>query len=552
MSEELTKLIDKTVGKKGRLRVPAYWMHKVLSGIVGYVKERVEKLEKHLLTVEEFNYPPMEIILNKYDGVLNFAKPNLRLDLISGGLYTLKATVAAEYTLYGFLNEEAYININNESTELKVSDFGFYKIKIINISTSGSRLLLDIKPITPNGSFILLSHTGESGTQPIVTTLAASQHLYYDGNKLYDKQFDFPNSYQVFNFIIISSSENTPDKFCTGLNTLIGVSLANIMAINVRSFENCTKLRSVKLQEGLLEIRGLAFHNCTSLERINIPDSVAVIESQAFYNCPKLTSINIPKSLRFIPYGAFWACTGLTELDIPNSVEAIGELAFANCKQVISVTIPASVTKIGENAFGGCKGIKSVYITDLAAWCNIDFVSLNSSPFYYDDNISNHYLYLNGEEVRDLVIPESVTEIKQLTFAGCGRLTSATIPDSVTTIGRSAFRYCTGLTNIEIPDSVTEIRTYAFAYCMGLTRISVGKAVTEIGDYVFNNCVSLQIVDCSNSTLVPNVGIVLFNDISNNFKVIVPDALYDDWIVAPGWSGYAGHIVKASEYVETE
>ena len=56
------------------------------------------------------------------------------------------------------------------------------------------------------------------------------------------------------------------------------------------------------------------------------------------------------------------------------NVTGIGANAFENCSGLTSVTIPSSVTKIDKDAFKDCSGLKSVNISDLAAWCNIDFV----------------------------------------------------------------------------------------------------------------------------------------------------------------------------------
>ena len=40
-----------------------------------------------------------------------------------------------------------------------------------------------------------------------------------------------------------------------------------------------------------------------------------------------------------------------------------------------------------------------------------------------------------------------------------------------------------------------------------------------------------------------------FNNTNSTFKIIVPDALYSQWIVATNWSTYASQIVKTSEYI---
>ena len=139
------------------------------------------------------------------------------------------------------------------------------------------------------------------------------------------------------------------------------------------------------------------------------------------------------------------------------SVISIGERAFMNCFGLDSITIPNSVTSIGDAAFNECSNLTWVHISDIAAWCNIDFDGPDSNPLYYA-----HHLSLNGEQVKDLIIPNSVTSIGNYAFSGCSGLTSVTIPNSVTSIGYGVFSGCSGLTSVTIPNSVTSIGDYAF------------------------------------------------------------------------------------------
>jgi hypothetical protein len=171
---------------------------------------------------------------------------------------------------------------------------------------------------------------------------------------------------------------------------------------------------------------------------------------------------------------------------IPDRCQTTGYNAFSWNDQLESVFIPSSVTYIDGEAFNGLPSLTSVHITDLAAWCNIDFRSESSNPLY-----EAHHLFMNSQEIKDLVIPNSVTSISNYAFYGCSGLTSATIPNSVTSIGDWAFYDCTDLTSITIPNSVTSIGIYAFSGCYGLTSITIPNSVTSIGSGAFSGCSDL-------------------------------------------------------------
>ena len=226
-----------------------------------------------------------------------------------------------------------------------------------------------------------------------------------------------------------------------------------------------------------------------SVEHEGVAYSVTSIGDYAFWDCSGLTSVTIPNSVTSMGGFAFYYCTGLTSVTIPNSVTSIGDYAFYYCTGLTSITIGNSVTSIGEMAFWTCDGLTSVHISDIAAWCNIDFDASYSNPLSYA-----HHLYLNGEEVKDLVIPNSVKSIGVGAFGGCSGLTSVTIPNSVTSIESGAFAACSGLTSVTIPNSVTSIGVRAFDDCSGLTSVTIGNSVTSIGNHAFYNCDGLTSV----------------------------------------------------------
>ena len=86
---------------------------------------------------------------------------------------------------------------------------------------------------------------------------------------------------------------------------------------------------------------------------------------------------------------------------------------------------------------------------------------------------------------KEIVIPDSVTEIGSQAFSGCGKLTGVSIPNSVTMIRDRAFFDCNSLASITIPDSVTDIELQAFCNCTSLKSVTIPASVTYIGDEAF-------------------------------------------------------------------
>lgn len=135
-------------------------------------------------------------------------------------------------------------------------------------------------------------------------------------------------------------------------------------------------------------------------------------------------------------------CTGLTSVVIPSTVSIIYDGAFSSCQSMTSVTIAASVTQMGYAAFNDCPALTQVnYGGSLLQWMNIDF------GWYGNPLVYGHHLYIDGQEVTNLVIPEGVTMIKPCVFHGM-ELGRVTIPSTVDSICDNAFRDCSGLARV--------------------------------------------------------------------------------------------------------
>ena len=235
----------------------------------------------------------------------------------------------------------------------------------------------------------------------------------------------------------------------------------------------------------------------------------------------------------------------VTYNDVTYCVTTIRKNAFTGCS-LNSIEIPSSITKICQEAFynGGASTVK---IKDLAAWCNINFES------YFKTNplSTASHLFVNDEEIHDLVIPDGVKTITSHAFYYFSGLTSVKIPSSVTSIGVECFAYCTNIKTVEVGDNTSQeaatilgqrafykcqnatsvilgnnivgIGHEAFGYCNSLQSIVIPNSVTTITNHAFASCENLESVQLSNN--LKRIEWATFSSCYNLKSIIIPDGV---------------------------
>ena len=231
-----------------------------------------------------------------------------------------------------------------------------------------------------------------------------------------------------------------------------------VTAIADRTFYNCRSLTEVSLPAGLLSIGKAAFQG-SAIKDIVVPDAVSTIGDYAFYGCSNLASACIAPSVRTIGDYAFYnsITSGLT---LNEGLVAVGEQAFAayTNRNLPSIYMPSTLKSVGSGAFLN-RTVAKVNISDVAAWCGIDFADVDANPL----KSSTQKLFVNDEQVKSLVIPAGTPEIRPYAFYNCTTLESVELDEELLSIGTQAFFDCTGIKELTIPCNVAEIGSRAFS-----------------------------------------------------------------------------------------
>lgn len=199
-------------------------------------------------------------------------------------------------------------------------------------------------------------------------------------------------------------------------------------------------------------------------------------------------------------------------------------------------------TTITNFAFSKCVRMTSIVLPDtLTNLKQAGFSGCTSlSSIDIPDSVTTigESVFEDCTSLSSVTIGSGVTKLGFSSFCNCSSLTEVTIPESVTNISDRVFEDCKKLSSITIPNSVTSIGNYTFYKCTSLSSVTIGNSVTELGDCAFHSCSSLTEITCLAPT-APKIGSKAFNGIENNNGTLsVPQgADYGTWTsVLTSWT----------------
>ena len=228
------------------------------------------------------------------------------------------------------------------------------------------------------------------------------------------------------------------------------------------------------LGKPVMRVASDAFKDQKAVTKIVLPDSVVQIGGGAFSGCKSLRELRLSPGVKKLTYRTVFECDALERLDLPEGLEELQQDAVVLCASLSAVSLPSTLKKM-ENNFAGCP-VREYYISDLAAYCAISGRR---------DVYEGCRLFLDGEEVVDLVLPEAQYIRMEGAFAGFG-IRSVSFPAGLKSIADNAFAL-TELESIALPEGLKQIGRYAFAYTK-IAEVSFPSTLGYIGSGAFDRC----------------------------------------------------------------
>ncbi|CAJ1959664.1 unnamed protein product [Cylindrotheca closterium] len=151
----------------------------------------------------------------------------------------------------------------------------------------------------------------------------------------------------------------------------------------------------------------------------------------------------------------------------------------SNEDETPKMTIPVT---LGREVFWGCRSLTHVKFPS-----NMALTEIPGHAFSYC--FALHTFELPGSSQSSLKV------IGECAFLFCEALTELVMPDSIVEIKRQAFFECRKLRLVTMPNRLEMIGKEAFAYCSELQHMTLSSSVHSLGINVFHNCRSMRFLD---------------------------------------------------------
>ena len=106
------------------------------------------------------------------------------------------------------------------------------------------------------------------------------------------------------------------------------------------------------------------------------------------------------------------------------------------------------------------------------------------------------------KNIREIILPKSLLDIKWGSFEGCSSLEYICIPENIKEIPWSCFKDCVNLRSVYLPEGLSIIESKAFMGCVSIEHINIPSTVEEIYHEAFKNCSALETISIPDNVFI--------------------------------------------------
>ena len=296
------------------------------------------------------------------------------------------------------------------------------------------------------------------------------------------------------------------------LNVLNNTGLYKITCIGAGAFyQEASKQHNLKriiIPEGVTEVKGGFLRYSQGLESVKLPTTLeGTLPRYSITDNKVLKTLTIPHQVTNIDSEAFTATTGLETVYVPSTITDITPITNnSSTANIIYFNIPTAYGSKTSTPIEICIGGNSADSgnrDDLDGSCIINRNGSTVDLRMIDGNYKIKEIGTSAfsgwgndgcaKNLKEIVIPEGVTDIAKEAFRFCGQLTSITLP---TTLSKGLHRYFIAdnenLKTLVVPHKIEAINSEAFTKVTGLTRVFL-KNGFDRGN-IFNNSPSAKFI----------------------------------------------------------
>lgn len=220
---------------------------------------------------------------------------------------------------------------------------------------------------------------------------------------------------------------------------------------------------NVVIGDTVKKIGDYAFDGNETIKTVKFNSAVTVIGSYSFAGCVNIRDLVIPGNVLAVEVGAFSGCTGIRTLNLNSGVAILKFYAFSECSGIKTIYFPSTIINVDSSFSYTPQGnIRDVYfdgtLIDFYLTYSDNDADVTSSPLF-----GGAKLYLQGELLTEIVMPDNVYSVYAGAFAYCTSLQKVVLGKNVKTIGARALYNCTNLKEVVMNDCVELIEYDAFA-----------------------------------------------------------------------------------------